>query len=242
MDLPAYPLFYIKKIQLGAHREHALFAKRDIPKGACIGFYSGTEYVHKTSLSKNEKDKLESEETEYGIDVAPRHRIIPFKNEKYITALERQSHPLAMMNEPRKGDSANVTMIVQDFLPSEIDMRNNQRNFEHALFLRGLAAFACSNISKHDELTWWYGTHYAPVRKRKGYDCGKECMKKCDSLRIRDNSIGVRLPKHDMLHLKKGIPAMWVFPIYTHARSEREDEFKKKKRKRNTEADYSDSD
>ena len=128
MDLPDYPLFYLKKIQLGGESQYALFAKRDIPKKTCIGFYAGAKYIHKTLAKHKNFDHVE---TEYGIDVAPRHRIVPFQNEDHITNTQRQTFPLTMMNEPREDETANVNLIVQDFLTEEIDFSRENAKFHN---------------------------------------------------------------------------------------------------------------
>ena len=241
MDLPDYPLFYLKKIQLGGESQYALFAKETYRRKHASDFMQVQNIF--TKLSQNTKTSIMSKRN-MELMLHPGTELFPFKT-NHITNTQRQTFPLTMMNEPREDETANVNLIVQDFLTEEIDFSRENAKFHNiekdtdkgpVILWRGLAAYTCCDVKKHEELTWYYGKHYAPIRKKKKYTAGKDC-----DVHIPDDSKGVLKPKHDMLNLKRGVPAKWVFPIYTRVRSEREDEFIKKRKRQKRRRSCSDS-
>ena len=227
-------IYYSKRIRLGTQLEWALFAKRVIPKNTCIGFYTGRYIKNKDFL------KLD---TLYGVSINPNTLILPFENELNVSYEDRLTHPLALMNEPRENQKANVMLVIQDFKPSEITgLQNTPEQTKKPIFFRGLAAFVCRDINTHEELTWHYGNSYEKVRKEKKYKAGSEC-----TTVIANNSKDVLHPETEknLLSLDGKVPYTYVFPVYNKVRSEREDEFfdrKKGKRKRKKDDSDNDSD
>ena len=132
--------------------EWALVATRDLPRGTFLGFFAG-------------EVSTEARESLYAATVGHVH-IYPFADEARITPAERARRPLASMNEPAEGDTANCFMVVQDLLPDEVLGPAGARLY------RGLACFTCRDVARDEELTWHYGASYEPHRRRQGYVAG----------------------------------------------------------------------
>lgn len=196
------PPYEARQVSFGDTDEWGLFAKRDIQANEFIGFFTG-DYVRST-------DHID-DETSYALDCAPNMRIVPFADEDAITPEDRRRHPLALLNEPREDDVANVCLVVQDFRRSEVAIDTEYLNGSKVKFYRGIAAFACSKVPQNTELTWHYGPSYEPVRRRKNYVAGKACH-----AQIPDESRGVL----DAVPQDK-IPRDWVFPVFKRVNTQR---------------------
>lgn len=148
--------------------EWSLVASVEIPIGTFLGFYTG----HHSN---------ETHESLYAAKINNTN-VYPFANESNITLKERNIRPFANMNEPKVDDAANCCMIYQDFKHDEVDGVNNILNSESARFFRGLACFACRDIKKDEELTWYYGRSYEANRQKQGYEVGRQCDAIVDDL------------------------------------------------------------
>ena len=145
-------------------RMWSLVAKRDLPRGTFVGFYTGA------------MDRNECPESYYALDMGPGAPcIVPFADEQRITPFERDRHVLASMNEPVQGEHANCDMVPQDYSHAEIDNVQAIANHETARFFRGIACFTCVDVRRGDQLTWYYGDSYQPHRDHIGYVAGMRC-------------------------------------------------------------------
>ena len=188
--------------------EWSVQAKIDIPLGTFIGFYTG-EFSHtpRKSLYAAQVDEM---------------LIYPFADENNITTGDRHAHPLANMNEPVRGSSANCCMLIQDFSADEV-----LGSALDARFYRGLACFTCEAVKAGAELTWFYGKTYQEHRQNEGYEAGTECKLLAQQIKfIPENSEGV-------LSVMSKIPLNCVFavPIESKRKSNRFP-LRKKRRKR----------
>jgi hypothetical protein len=201
--------------------EYSLVATRDIPVGTFIGFYTG-------EFSQDERSSM------YAAKLNHMH-IYPFANEETITIGERESRPLANMNEPSKGTYANCCMIVQDFKHDEIIFANDLQGQEvsRARFFRGLACFTCARVKGGEELTWYYGKSYESNRASQGYEAGRPCNMLIENTAfIPDDSQGV-------LSVMPRVEYSCVIPIFGMNKSSRFALPKKKKRRKNDSDDES---
>lgn len=178
-------------------REWSLIAKRDIPSGSFVGFYTGS--MDRTDCPHG---------SFYALDMGVSQScIIPFPDEDHISPFERQRHPLACMNEPVEKTHANCYMTIQDFTHAEIDNVESIQHHANARFFRGLACFACCRIREGEQLTWDYGKHYQNNRVLKGYEAGLQCKKVLDAeVFIQENSRSV-------LDTLLRTPHYCVFPV-----------------------------
>lgn len=204
-----------------------LVAKRDIQPGAFIGIFTG-DYSNTTCPSRSH----------YAFDVGPSQPcIVPFADEDHITSNERDTHPMACMNEPSVGEFANCHMNIQDFTHGEIENVASIPNHEHAQFFRCMCCFACENIRSGDALTWYYGSAYEQIREMLGYVAGRHCRRViADEPFVRPNSQAV------LAALQRRVPHYAVWPIRNtqHIKSAR---FKKRSRQHtvDSEGDHSES-
>ena len=185
--------------------EWCLVAKRRIQKGEFIGFYDGD--VRETCT----RDSV------YAVSMDRRHCIVPFPNEADITYSQRQKLPLTCMNEPNKDQYANCFMSVQDFSAEEIHNVHLIADYTHAHFFRALACFACCDIEKDEELTWWYQNSYQKIRDAKQYTAGKQCKA------VTDNVIFILPNSQSVLNAVKKVSHQSVVAVFTTIRSARFD-------------------
>ena len=223
-----YGTVLVKRTRLRARnvesREWSLVAKRNIPSGAFIGFYTG-------SMDRNDCPP----ESFYALYMgASQPCIIPFQTEDRITPFERDRHPLANMNEPLQETHANCHFSVQDFSHAEVEGVESIQNHGNALFFRGLACFACCDIREGHQLTWHYGNAYEGNRIIKGYTAGFRCRKVIDDeVFIQNNSLSV-------LETLRRVPSYCVFPVISS--TIKSNRFKVKRRRAvNSEGEESDS-
>ena len=191
-----------------------LHAKRDIKAGEFIGIYTGS-YASLTCPPR----------TRYAVDIGPSQPcIVPFPDEDHITSAERDTHPLACMNEPSEGEFANTHMVIQDFAHDEVEGVESIPHHEQARFFRCMACFACEDIRCGDALTWNYGTSYEPIRTLLGYVAGQPSRRVlAGEVFIAPNSQGVL----DALHQR--VPHYAVFPVL-RSKTLKSARFKKHKR------------
>ena len=196
--------------------EWSLIANMDLEKGTFLGFYTG-------EFTTEQKSSIYSAQVD---DIL----IYPFENEQNITEEERNLRPFANMNEPKVNRFANCCMIPQDFLHNEVS--NVPAHEMHAHFFRGLACFTCDNITKGEELTWYYGKSYESHRQHQGYMAGKACKAIIEKeIFIPSNSQGV-------LQILSKVSRDCVFPVFKLRKTER---ISTKKRQRKQESDDSES-
>ena len=105
-----YNTVLVKRTRLNVRNQETrmwgLHAKRNLKAGEFIGIYTGS-YASLTCPLR----------TRYAVDVGPSQPCnVPFPDEDHITSAERDTHPLACMNEPSEGEFANTHMIFQDFM------------------------------------------------------------------------------------------------------------------------------
>jgi hypothetical protein len=170
-----------------------LASKRDLPAGTFLGMYDGAF-------------KATSSESLYAIAIMDNVSVFPFEDEANITYLQRSTHPLASMNEPRQGTKANCCIVMIDFSADEVLNIDQIPNYENAYFFRGLLCFTCSQVRTHDELTWHYGDEYDVHRRRENYIAGEPCTYK--------------LTKADFRKFVP-VPAASVFPVFKATKSDR---------------------
>ena len=157
----------------GETREWSLVAKRNIPSGMFIGFYTG-QFM---GGLPNDKPSL------YALDLGRgQPAILPFPDEDHVSALERDRHPLACANEPAEGLHANAHMEPVDFAAREVEGVGTIYNHEIAHFFRGLACFACADIQPGEQITWHYGAAYESNRQLMDYVAGFPCKKVIDGV------------------------------------------------------------
>ena len=166
-----YNTVLVKRTRLQVRNEErrmwSLVAKRDIRVGEFIGIYTGS-YASRTCPAGSH----------YALDMgASQPCIVPFANEAQITPSERETHPLACMNEPSADEVANCHMAIQDFTQAEIANVESILHHEQSRFFRCLCCFACEDIQSGEALTWNYGPAYAPIRKLIGYAAGSPCRR-----------------------------------------------------------------
>ena len=145
----------------GGGRQFLVRARAFLPKGTFLGFYTGaiapggaspTDYAFDMSRSVTHSTTIE-----------------PFGDADRISYKSRCRHVLANMNEPREGTHANAILVLQDFWHHEVE------GGQPGVCYRGVAAFTCCDVQKHEELTWHYGPGYEPTRRSKGYTAGLPC-------------------------------------------------------------------
>jgi hypothetical protein len=219
MSSPAQPASSSDQPQRDAYRQHlyntvlvkrsrvrvrnqetrmwSLVAKRGIPAGAFIGFYTGSMASRTCPPGSH-----------YALHVGPSQPcIVPFPDENHISPQERDTHPLASMNEPSQGEYANCHMAVQDFNASEIQDVTVIQHHETARYFRGMACFACQDIPGGEALTWNYGPAYEPIRQQMGYTAGQPCR------RVLENEIFIKPDSQSVLDALPRVPAYCVYPV-----------------------------
>lgn len=180
------PNYYIKRIKLRLKnlegRQWSLLAKRNLPPGTVLGFYTGTlKYSTHKSL--------------YALELYDDFSIFPFQDEDNIAYHERSARPFSNMNEPIENTTANCRMVMIDFKRSEVRNVKSIHNYKQALFFRGVVCVTCRSVSMHDELTWHYGRTYESHRKTEGYKVGKPCVYTLD-----ESFISTIQPSHDSVY------------------------------------------
>ena len=212
-----YETVLVKRTRLNVRNQQTrmwgLHAKRDLKAGEFIGIYTGS-YASLTCPLR----------TRYAVDVGPSQPcIVPFADEDQITPNERETHPLACMNEPSEGEFANTHMAIQDFTHAEVEGVEFIPHHEQARFFRCMAGFACEDIPSGAALTWNYGTSYEPIRTLLGYVAGKPCRRVlADEVFIAPNSKAV-------LDALGRVPHYAVFPVM-RSQTLKSERFKKHKR------------
>lgn len=195
-------------------RMWGLVAKRDLQVGELVGIYTGSY----DSLSCPPQSR-------YAVDIGTSQPcIIPFADEDAITPFQRDTHPLACMNEPSQGRVANCHMAIQDFARSEVESVDSIAHNEEAFFFRCMACFACEKIKRGDMLTWYYGSAYEPIRALLGYTAGQTCS------RVQQEKVFIASNSQATLDALGGrVPHYTVFPIL-RTQTIKSARFKKKKR------------
>lgn len=200
----------IKRYKNGQTRlEYGLVARKNIPAHACLGMYSG-----KFLPTDN------TEPSRYSFEVDKNMTIYPFAAEDIITHSERLVHPLANMNEPEPGTTANCFAMVQDLkldeLQGDLTSLGELRTIR---FVRGVAFFTCRSIREGEELTWHYGPLYEPHRN---YEVGHMCDVNMSKTLLRALASSA---------VATGVVASVVYPVRGVLKSDRFDQFPKRKRK-----------
>lgn len=195
-------------------RMWGLVAKRDIKTGELVGIYTGSH----DSLTCPPNSR-------YAVDIGTSQPcIIPFADENAITPFQRDTHPLACMNEPNQGRVANCHMAIQDFARHEVEGVASIPHNDEASFFRCLACFACEDIKRGDPLTWYYGKSYEPIRAVLGYTAGEICT------RVQEGDVFIASDSQATLDALSGrVPHYTVFPIL-RSQMIKSARFKKKKR------------
>jgi hypothetical protein len=129
------------------HPFHGLFTTLDIPKGGFIGFYNG-EY-HQTEKPYNGRDAY--------VFTTSDGYIKPSRKKK---AVDPAAYPIAMMNEPRPSESANVCAVELSSAKNVIPHRKPSTK------IGAVGVYACRKIKAGEEIFINYGRHY----KRNHYD------------------------------------------------------------------------
>ena len=183
--------------------EYSLVATKDIPVGTFIGYYTG-DFSQSVRLSM------------YAAKLNHMH-IYPFVNEEAITFRERESRPLANMNEPSAGNRANCCMLIQDFRHNEIEFASESEadELKKARFFRGLACFTCADVKSGEELTWYYGSSYESIRRVQGYKAGTPCQK------LIENEAFILENSETVLRVMPRVQYACVIPIYGANKSSR---------------------
>ena len=202
-----YETLLVKRTRLvtrnGETREWSLIAKRPLPIGSFVGFYTG-DYMASNA------------ESLYAVDLGPgQPTIFPFSDEQKIRSTERDRHPLASANEPPDGQHANMHMEPQDFATEEVEGATSHYNHDIAKFFRGLACFTCTDVAAGEQLTWHYGPSYEPHRVRQGYTAGLPCK------RVLDGTPFLLKDSASVLQTLPRVPYYCVFPVIASLKSER---------------------
>jgi hypothetical protein len=212
-----YETVLVKRMRLNVRNQQTrmwgLHAKRDLKAGEFIGIYTGS-YASLTCPLR----------TRYAVDIGPSQPcIVPFPDEDQITPNERETHPLACMNEPSEGEFANTHMVIQDFTHAEVEGVQSIPYHEQARFFRCMACFACEGIRRGDALTWNYGNSYEPIRTQLGYVAGQPSQRVLTGEEfIAPNSEGV-------LDALQRVPHYAVFPVF-QSQTLKSSRFKKHRR------------
>ena len=196
-----YNTVLVKRTRLQVRNEEkrmwSLLAKRDIRAGEFIGIYTGS-YATRTCPPGSH----------YALDMgASQPCIVPFGNEALITASERDTHPLACMNEPSEGEHANCHMAIQDLTRAEIANVESIQHHEQSRFFRCMCCFACEDVRSGDALTWNYGPSYAPIRELIGYAAGNPCH------RVLADEVFIKPDSRAVLEALGRVPHYAVWPI-----------------------------
>jgi len=181
------------RVRNGEARMWALVAKRDIPAATFVAFYTGDMASRSCPHGSH-----------YALDVGPHQPcIVPFPDEAKIRPVERDAHPLASMNEPGKGESANCHMAVQDFGADEVEGADG----EAVRFFRGMACFTCQTVGAGEALTWYYGAAYQAIRDVVGYEAGGVCK------RVEDGEVFIKKDSESVLEALPRVPRYCVYPV-----------------------------
>ena len=212
-----YQTILVKRSRLLLKNQETLMwgavAKRDLKVGELVGIYTGSY----SSLACPPN-------TRYAVEIGTSQPcIIPFPDENAITAIQRDTHPLACMNEPSRGQVANCHMAIQDFSRTEVESVESIPNNESASFFRCMACFACENIKRGEALTWYYGRKYQSIRDLLGYVSGGGCT------RVENGEVFIAANSKATLDAIGKVPHYTVFPIL-RSQTIKSARFKKKKR------------
>ena len=138
--------------------EAGLFTSVPIRSGKLIGLFTGEMIPNDTyeNLSPDLKRRLGkyavSMDESVDVTVSP---ISPLSSHERFNCTE---NPLALANEPGKGDTANMfaeTRLIDTGLVQ----------------VACVCMYACVPVASNTELTWYYGDSY----QRDGYSVGKDC-------------------------------------------------------------------
>lgn len=121
---------------------HGLYATVDLPKGSFLGFYNGT-FRHAGERGYTGKDSyVFTTSNEYIVPKKTKGRVDPTR------------YPLAMLNEPPPGTTANVTAVefvtAQHVIP-QLAPRTK---------IAAIGFFACRAVAAGEELFVHYGARY----------------------------------------------------------------------------------
>lgn len=174
----------------------SVVAKRDLTTGTLIGFYTG------------DMQPMCPPGSHYALQFgATQPCIVPFPNEKAISSVQRDTHPLASMNEPEEHYYANCYMVAQDFAADEIEGVTALEGHGTARFFRGMACFACTDIRAGHTLTWNYGPAYEAIRQLVGYTAGWPCR------RVMEHEAFIEAKSQSVLSVLPKVPHYCVYPV-----------------------------
>ena len=140
-----------------------LFASTNLPANTFLGFYSGVFYEEVWEEDDVEDPACLPPKSDYSVNLSGFTVIPPNK-------VNPSTHPMAMINEPPKGTTANVAVVEWSQAKDAIPGLPPKTNIYCA------AMTTCREISAGEELYYYYGdyydrTHYGP----KPHNVGKGC-------------------------------------------------------------------
>ena len=147
---------------------YGLFTSERIPKGAFVGYYTGTFYDEVWDDEDREEVANPPPRSHYAVNGSG-FTVVP-DGEKDPRGVDPSLHPLAMMNEPPRGSVSNVFVVewshAKDAIPG---IAPNTK-------VGVIAMHACRDIEAGEELYFYYGDlydrrHYG----RRPYNVGAEC-------------------------------------------------------------------
>ena len=152
-DLNPYPL----RIQQSEIGQLGLFTRDGIPANTFV-----CAHVHDRVISNVELNRLSPDER----NSLSRYAVAgPSPGETLLVNLpidDFQRHVAAFANEPRFGETANMTLYAER-VPVD----------EGTFYFVGL--YTCAAVPANTELTWNYGNDYEPVREAEAYQAGDAC-------------------------------------------------------------------
>ena len=199
----------------------SVFSRVAMPQGEFLGFFTHHEPGQVCT---------EAEENDYNFSASSKCVLVPFRDVSKITHQQRRNHPIACMNEPKKGERATATIVCQDFLVKEVEACPQGSGGGHqpgcrAKYMRGWAMFTCVAVGKDEELTWYYGDAYGPVRQRKGYEAGEECRSVLEGESLGAQNASALLASEIVVraYATKGlrVPRSCLYPIASSVRRQK---------------------
>lgn len=165
---PSIPVTNIPKDDLHRHLQvkesgvvrgqPGLFAMHDIPAFSLVCVYTWDEIVSERDLNAL-PEEAQKATRRYAVESPDPSFTLVIREPFHPTA-----HPAAIANEPAERSTANMEMKVKD-----VEMAEDGKVF------RILALYTCSLVYEGQELTWYYGQSYAPVRTQENYVEGNGC-------------------------------------------------------------------
>lgn len=124
------------------HRFRGLFTSDSIPSGGFVGFYSGAWFA----AGEPHPRSAYAVSSDCGV-------VVPIGR-----PIDGELHPMAIMNEPVSGESANVAVRV---LTRVADVAPR---LPPGSCVEAVAFFAARDIERDEELKWFYGKSYGRSR------------------------------------------------------------------------------